>query len=57
MNPASPWIAALAEQCLSFYLGRNNQDEIHVEDVDGCLRFSDRKATLKAAIVVSVRHP
>ncbi|KAJ5468280.1 hypothetical protein N7475_006032 [Penicillium sp. IBT 31633x] len=53
MNPASPWIAALAEQCLSFYLGRNNQDEIHVEDVDGCLRFSDRKATLKAAIVVS----
>ncbi|KAJ5500270.1 hypothetical protein N7453_009321 [Penicillium expansum] len=53
MNPVSPWIAALADQCLSFYLGQNDQDEVQVEDVDGCLSFTIRKLTLKTAVVVS----
>ncbi|CAI7587063.1 unnamed protein product [Penicillium glandicola] len=53
MNPVSPWIAALADQCLSFYLGQNDQDEIQVEDFDGCLSFRIRRPTLKTAIVVS----
>ncbi|KOS45350.1 hypothetical protein ACN38_g3707 [Penicillium nordicum] len=52
MNPVSPWIAALADQCLSFYLGQNDQDEVQVEDVDGCLSFSIRSPVPKAAIVV-----
>ncbi|KUM63479.1 hypothetical protein ACN42_g3643 [Penicillium freii] len=52
MNPVSPWIAALADQCLSFYLGQNDQDEVQVEDVDGCLNFSIRSPVPKAAIVV-----
>lgn len=56
MNPVSPWIAALADQCLSFYLGQNDQDEVQVEDVDGCLSFTIRKLTLKTAVVVSVRY-
>lgn len=56
MNPVSPWIAALADQCLSFYLGQNDQDEVQVEDVDGCLSFSIRSPVPKAAIVVLVRY-
>ncbi|KAJ5406693.1 hypothetical protein N7465_007977 [Penicillium sp. CMV-2018d] len=52
MNPVSPWIAALADQCLSFYLGQNDQDEVQVEDVDGCLSFSICSPMPKAAIVV-----
>ncbi|KAJ5954584.1 hypothetical protein N7501_008863 [Penicillium viridicatum] len=52
MNPVSPWIAALADQCLSFYLGQNDQDEVQVEDVDGCLSFSIRSPVPNAAIVV-----
>ncbi|KAJ6187211.1 hypothetical protein N7519_002119 [Penicillium mononematosum] len=53
MSPVSPWIAALADQCLSFYLGQNDQDEVQVEDIDGCLSFSIRRPALKTAIVVS----
>lgn len=56
MNPVSPWIAALADQCLSFYIGQNDQDEVQVEDVDGCLSFSIRSPVPKAAIVVLVRY-
>lgn len=56
MNPVSPWIAALADQCLSFYLGHNDQDEVQVEDIDGCLSFSIRRPTLKTAVVVSVKY-
>lgn len=56
MNPVSPWIAALADQCLSFYLGQNDKDEVQVEDVDGCLSFSIRSPVPKAAIVVLVRY-
>lgn len=52
MNPVSPWIAALADECLSFYLGQNDQDEVQVEDVDGCLSFSIRSPVPRAAIVV-----
>ncbi|OQD92140.1 hypothetical protein PENSOL_c044G00687 [Penicillium solitum] len=52
MDPVSPWIAALADQCLSFYLGQNDQDEVQVEDVDGCLSFSIRSPVPKAATVV-----
>ncbi|OQE30572.1 hypothetical protein PENFLA_c003G05525 [Penicillium flavigenum] len=53
MSPVSPWIAALADQCLSFYLGQNDQDEVQVEDIDGCLSFSICRSALKTAIVVS----
>ncbi|KXG45157.1 uncharacterized protein PGRI_040700 [Penicillium griseofulvum] len=56
MNPVSPWIAALADQCLSFYLGQNDQndqDEIQVEDFEGCLIFIIRRPTLNTAVVVS----
>ncbi|CAG8259424.1 unnamed protein product [Penicillium nalgiovense] len=53
MSPVSPWIAALADQCLSFYLGQNDQDEVQVEDIDGCLSFSIRRPALKTAVVVS----
>ena len=59
MNPVSPWIAALADQCLSFYLGQNDQndqDEIQVEDFEGCLIFIIRRPTLNTAVVVSVRY-
>ncbi|OQE77746.1 hypothetical protein PENNAL_c0058G00492 [Penicillium nalgiovense] len=54
MSPVSPWIAALADQCLSFYLGQNDQDEVQVEDIDGCLSFSIRRPALKTAVVVSI---
>ncbi|KAJ6074479.1 uncharacterized protein N7446_002256 [Penicillium canescens] len=50
MNPVSPWLAALAEQCLSFYLGRNSQDGIEVEDLEGCLSFSMRGLVMSAII-------
>jgi hypothetical protein len=50
MNPASPWLAALAEQCLLFYLGRNSQDGIEVEDLEGCLSFSMRGLVMSAII-------
>jgi hypothetical protein len=50
MNPVSPWLAALAEQCLLFYLGRNSQDGIEVEDLEGCLSFSVRGLVMPAII-------
>jgi hypothetical protein len=50
MNPVSPWLAALAEQCLLFYLGRNSQDGIEVEDLEGCLSFSMRGLVMSAII-------
>ncbi|KAJ6153103.1 hypothetical protein N7497_007422 [Penicillium chrysogenum] len=53
MSPVSPWIAALADQCLSFYLGQNDQDEFQVEDIGGSLSFSIRKPALRTAVVVS----
>jgi hypothetical protein len=55
MSPVNPWIAALADQCLSFYLGQNDQDEVQVEDIDGCLTFSLCRPAFKTAVVVSVR--
>jgi hypothetical protein len=56
MNPVRPWIAASAEQCLASYLGQSNEDGILVDDVKGCLSFSNSKLEVKTAIVVSVRH-
>ncbi|KAJ5774227.1 hypothetical protein N7457_009123 [Penicillium paradoxum] len=53
MNPVSPWIAALAEQCLSSYLGQTDQDELQIEDIDGCLCFSNCNLKLNTAVVVS----
>ncbi|KAJ5163100.1 uncharacterized protein N7500_004930 [Penicillium coprophilum] len=53
MNPVTPWIAVLADQCLSFYLGQNDQDDIQVEDFEGCLIFIIRRPTLNTAVVVS----
>jgi hypothetical protein len=50
MNPVSPWLAAFAEQCLLFYLGRNSQDGIEVEDLEGCLSFSMRGLAMSAII-------
>ncbi|KAJ5294359.1 hypothetical protein PENANT_c006G09338 [Penicillium antarcticum] len=50
MNPVSPWLAALAEQCLLFYLGRNSYDGIQVEDHEGCLNFSIRGLVMSAII-------
>ena len=50
MNPVSPWLAALAEQCLLFYLGRNSQDGIEVEDLEGCLSFNMRGLAMSAII-------
>ncbi|OQE08321.1 hypothetical protein PENVUL_c010G01272 [Penicillium vulpinum] len=53
MSPVSPWIAALADQCLSSYLGQNDQDEVEVKDFDGCLIFSISRPTIKSAVIVS----
>lgn len=55
MDPVKPWIAPLAERCLSFYLGRSDNG-IQVEDLGGSLRFSICDFTLQTAIVVTVRH-
>lgn len=55
MDPVTPWIAALAERSLSFYLGRRD-DGIRVEDTEGCLSFSFRDFTQKNAIIVTVRY-
>jgi hypothetical protein len=50
MNPVSPWLAALAEQCLLFYLGRKSQDGIQVESHEGYLSFSVRGLVMSAMI-------
>jgi hypothetical protein len=55
MDPVTPWIASLAERCLSFYLGRCDKG-IQVEDLGGSLRFSIHGFTQQTAIVVTVRH-
>ena len=55
MDPVKPWIAPLAERCLSFYLGRSD-DGIQVEDLGGCLSFSICDFPQQTAIVVTVRH-
>lgn len=55
MDPVTPWIAALAERSLSFYLGRRD-DGIQVEDIEGCLNFSFCDIPEKSAIIVTVRY-
>ncbi|KAJ5337737.1 hypothetical protein N7452_004465 [Penicillium brevicompactum] len=52
MDPVTPWIAALAERSLSFYLGRRD-DGIQAEDIEGCLNFSFCDIPEKTAIVVT----
>jgi hypothetical protein len=54
LAPVTPWIAALAKRCLSFYLGQYD-NEIQVEDREGRLAFSFGVITPKAAIVTAVR--
>ncbi|CAG8012434.1 unnamed protein product [Penicillium olsonii] len=52
MDPVSPWIAALAERSLSFYLGRHD-DGIKVEDCGSSLTFSFGDTPHKTATVVT----
>lgn len=55
MDSVTPWISALAERCLSFYLGRSDNG-IQVEDVGGCLSFSFSEIEQRTAIVANVRY-
>lgn len=55
MAPVTPWIAILAERCLSFYLGRSD-DGIQVKDCESSLTFSFGALPPKTAIVVTVRY-
>ncbi|CAG7992928.1 unnamed protein product [Penicillium salamii] len=52
MAPVTPWIAILAERCLSFYLGRPD-DGIQVVDCGSSLAFSFGAIPPKTAIVVT----
>ncbi|KAJ5748616.1 uncharacterized protein N7511_010312 [Penicillium nucicola] len=50
MNPVSPFLAALAEQCLLFYLGRHSEDGIQAETQEGCVSFSLHRLVMSAII-------
>lgn len=55
MDSVTPWISALAERCLSFYLGRSDNG-IQVEDFGGYLSFSFSDIQQRTAIIATVRY-